>query len=143
MTGQPNEPNSPGGQEDATPARASRPLAASLMTFDLAAEAAALRKEGPWLQHGRNALTLAKYADLRIVYMLMKAGTRLPQHHATGRISVQTVTGHVRLHLSERTVELPAGHLLALEQEVQHDVEAIEESTILLTLAWPGEEAGR
>ncbi|MBI5169131.1 MAG: AraC family ligand binding domain-containing protein [Candidatus Eisenbacteria bacterium] len=102
-----------------------------------------MRKEGPWLQHGRNALTLAKYADLRIVYMLMKAGTRLPQHHATGRISVQTVTGHVRLHLSERTVELPAGHLLALEQEVQHDVEAIEESTILLTLAWPGEEAGR
>ena len=108
------------------------------MLFDLARETDGLRNESPWPQHGRNALTLVKYPDFRIVYMLMKPGTRLQEHHANGRISVHTLSGHVRLHLAGQTVDLPAGHLLALERQVEHDVEAIEESAVLLTLAWPG-----
>jgi quercetin dioxygenase-like cupin family protein len=143
MAEQPKQPSAPVEGADAIPARAVRPLAGPLLTFDLPEEAEKLRKEGPWLQHGRNAVTLVKYADLRIVLMLMKAGTRMPEHHATGRISVQTLSGHVRLHLKEQTVELPAGHLLALDREIAHDVEAIEESAVLLTIAWPGEEAPR
>lgn len=143
MSEQPRQPGLPEAHANASPARTSRPLAGDLLTFDLATEAANLRKESPWLQHGRNAVTLVKYADLRIVFMLMKPGTRLQEHHATGRISVQTLSGHVRLHLKEQTVELPAGHLLALDREIQHDVEAVEESTVLLTIAWPGEEAPR
>jgi quercetin dioxygenase-like cupin family protein len=122
------------------PARASRPLAAPVLTFDFTEEADKLREEGPWLQHGRNAVTLVKYADFRVVFMLMKPGTRLQEHHARGRISVQTLSGHVRLHLRDQTIDLPAGRLLALEREVAHDVEAIEESAMLLTIAWPGDE---
>jgi quercetin dioxygenase-like cupin family protein len=126
--------------ETATPAaRHMRPLADPVLTFDFTAEAEMLRTEGPWLQHGRNAVTLAKYDDFRIVFMLMKPGTRLQDHHASGRISVHTLSGRVRLHLEERAIELPAGHLLALEREVPHDLEAIEESAVLLTIAWPGE----
>ncbi|MFN8588161.1 MAG: hypothetical protein U0704_10215 [Candidatus Eisenbacteria bacterium] len=79
-----------------------------------------------------------KYDDFRVVFMLMKPGTRLREHHASGRISVQTVTGRVLLHLKEQTIALPAGHLLALERELVHDVEAVEESGVLLTIAWPG-----
>jgi hypothetical protein len=44
----------------------------------------------------------------------------------------------VRLHLGERTVDLPAGNLLALEKDIPHDLEAIEESTVLLTISWQG-----
>jgi hypothetical protein len=36
-------------------------------------------------------------------------------------------------------VDLPAGHLLALDQCVPHDVEAAEDSAFLLTLSWPPE----
>ena len=116
-----------------------RPLADPILTFDFTGEAQTLREEGPWLQHGRNAVTLVKYDDFRIVFMLMKPGTRLQDHHASGRISVHTLSGRVRLHLRERVIDLPAGHLLALEREVAHDVEAVEESAVLLTIAWPGE----
>ena len=118
-------------------ARQPRPLADPVLVFDLAGETARLREEGPWLQHGRNAVTLVKHPDFRIVFMLMKPGTRLQEHHASARISVHTLSGRVRLHLEQRIVDLPAGHLLALERELVHDVEAVEESAVLLTIAWP------
>lgn len=143
MPDQPRESSSPRDEVGASPARPSRSLAAPVLTFDFTEEADKLRKEGPWLQHGRNAVTLVKYADFRIVFMLMKPGTRLQEHHASGRISVQTVSGRVRLHLKEHTIDLPAGHLLALERELAHDVEAVEESSVLLTIAWPGETTAR
>jgi quercetin dioxygenase-like cupin family protein len=143
MADQPRESSLPEDRAGASPARAPRPLAAPVLTFDFTEEADKLRKEGPWLQHGRNAVTLVKYADFRVVFMLMKPGTRLQEHHASGRLSVQTLSGHVRLHLKERTIDLPAGNLLALEREVVHDVEAVAESAVLLTIAWPGEVTGR
>ncbi len=136
MADQPRGPDAP--EERASATRLPRPLAAPVLTFDLAAEAGRLRMESPWLQRGRNAVTLVKYDDFRVVFMLMKPGTRLQEHHASGRISVQTVTGRVLLHLKEQTIALPAGHLLALERELVHDVEAVEESGVLLTIAWPG-----
>lgn len=143
MAEQPRGPSVPEDRAGASPARPSRPLAAPVLTFDFTQEADRLRKEGPWLQHGRNAVTLVKYDDFRIVFMVMKPATRLQEHHASGRISVQTLSGRVRLHLKERTIDLPAGYLIALEREVAHDVEAVEESTVLLTIAWPGDATGR
>jgi quercetin dioxygenase-like cupin family protein len=83
-------------------------------------------------------VTLVKYPDLRIVYILMRSGARMQEHHAGATISVHTLSGHVRLHLAEGTVDLPAGQLLALERDVPHDVEAVEESAVLLTIAWHG-----
>jgi quercetin dioxygenase-like cupin family protein len=61
------------------------------------------------------------------------------EHTAAGRISVHTLKGHIRVHLPERVVDLPAGNLLALDQCVSHDVEASEDSALLLTLSWPPE----
>jgi quercetin dioxygenase-like cupin family protein len=76
---------------------------------------------------------------MRIVLIAMKANTRMHEHTAAARISLHTLSGHVRLHLPEQVVELPAGHLLALDECVPHDVEASEDSAFLLTLSWPPE----
>jgi hypothetical protein len=40
-----------------------------------------------------------------------------------------------------RTFDLPAGSLLALDRGLPHDVEALEDSAFLLTIAWPGRES--
>lgn len=139
----PDQPRQPEPSAGPSAARSARPLADPVLTFDLAEEAARLRGEGPWLQHGRNAVTLVKHPDLRVVFMIMKPGTRMQQHQTTGRISVQTLSGRVRLHLEGRIVDLPAGQLLALEHDIPHDVEAVDESAVLLTIAWPGDATGR
>ena len=58
---------------------------------------------------------------------------------AAGRISVQCVAGHMRMHVGGQAFDLPAGHLLALDRALSHDVEALEDSAFLLTISWPME----
>lgn len=111
-----------------------------MAAFDLAGEIGQLQKEEAWLHGiGRSSKTLVKHDDLRIVLISMKAKTRMHEHKATARISVQTLTGHVQLHVVGRTVDLPAGHLVSLDQCLPHDVEALQNSSLLLTLSWPPE----
>jgi quercetin dioxygenase-like cupin family protein len=45
------------------------------------------------------------------------------------------------VHAAGRTFDLPAGRVLALERGVPHDVVAVEEGALLLTIAWGGRES--
>lgn len=114
------------------------PLAATQLEFNLPKEIELLHREAAWQgEAGRSSKTLVKHPDLRIVLIAMKAHKFMKEHHAAGRISVQTLTGHIRLHLPHGAVDLPAGRLLVLDRAMRHDVEAVEESAFLLTISWP------
>ena len=115
------------------------PTAGPFMEFDLPAEVHRLHAETTW-STGHNARTLIKYDDLRIVLTTLKASARVPEHKTEGRITVQVLSGHIQVRASERTFSLRAGGLLALDQGVPHNIEALEESALLLTIAWPGRE---
>jgi quercetin dioxygenase-like cupin family protein len=114
------------------------PLGNPILTFDLNAETNRLREENAW-QGGRDSKTLVKNEDFRIVLTVMKANALLHEHKATGRISVQVLSGHIQMHVQDKVFDLPAGHLLALDRDVPHDVTALEDSALLLTIAWPEE----
>ena len=115
-----------------TPPRADR-----YMEFDLPAEIHRLQTETTW-NTGQNARTLIKYDDFRVVLVALAAKARMQEHKAQGRISVHVLSGHIQLRASGRTFSLRPGGLLALDQGVPHDVEALEESAFLLTIAWKG-----
>ncbi len=117
-------------------------LAAPAVKVCLPTAVAQLYKQDSWKRSsGRSAKTLVKYPDLRIVLISMKERSRMNNHHADGRISILTLKGSIRLHLGRKTVDLPAGHLLTMERAIPHDVEAVQQSTFLLTIAWPAGEA--
>lgn len=116
------------------------PLESSILSFDLNAEAARLRAENAW-QGGRNSKTLVKHPDFRVVLIVLRSNARLHEHKAAGRISAQAIEGHIRMHVQGKAIELPVGHMLALERAVLHDVEALEDSAFLLTIAWPEDAA--
>jgi quercetin dioxygenase-like cupin family protein len=107
------------------------------MEFNLAEEIEQLHQEEAWLRTGRNSKTLVKQPDLRIVLVALNAGKSLEEHEAAARISIQTLSGHLTLQLQDRAIDLPAGHLLALDRAVRHDVAAAQESAFLLTISWP------
>ena len=113
------------------------PMAEPLMEFDLPAEIDRLRTETTW-STGQNAKTLVKYDDLRVVLTALRAKARIPEHKTEGRISVHVISGHLRLRAGGRTFSLRQGSLLTLDHGVPHDVEALEESAFVLTIAWPG-----
>lgn len=116
-------------------------LAEPLLQVDLEKEMHQLRQEDSWQRStGRSSRTLAKYPDFRVVLLLMKRGTRMRQHRAEGRISIQALKGEICVHLAQRKFQLPAGQLLMLDCGVLHDVEAVEESAFLLTISWHREQ---
>jgi quercetin dioxygenase-like cupin family protein len=113
-----------------------QPMAGPYLEFDLAREVKALHSEPAW-SSGQNAKTLVKYDDFRVVLTALKARARLPGHRTDGRISIQTLAGHIQVRAEGRTFDLRTGSLLALDQGLAHDVEALEESAFLLSIAWP------
>lgn len=111
-------------------------LAAPYLEFDLAREVEQLHSEPEW-ETGQNAKTLVKYDDFRIVLTGLRSGGRIPTHQTEGRISIHTVRGHIQVRAEGRTFDLPAGRVLTLDRGLRHDVEALEDSAFLLTIAWP------
>ena len=116
------------------------PVAMPFLEFDLVRELQQLHQEGSWV-NGQNAKTLVKYDDLRVVLIGLRASAQMPRHKASGRITIHIISGHIRLHALERTFDLLPGSLLAFDKEVSHDLQALEDSAFLLTIAWPGREA--
>ncbi len=109
--------------------------------FDLGAELEALKNGEQW-ETGIARKVLIRYPDFQITLRRMKANTRIPHHYNPGRICVQTVFGHIRMHADDKLFDLPQGKMLVLDRAVTHDVEAVEESAFLLTVAYP-ENHGR
>ncbi|MGE5644940.1 MAG: hemerythrin domain-containing protein [Acidobacteriota bacterium] len=118
------------------PVRTPEPTGAPALAFDVNECIERLMLEKNW-QAGRDSQTIVKYADFRIVLTVLRAGSHLHEHHAAGPVSVHTIRGHIRMRVEGRTVDLSAGHVLALDRAVPHDVEAVEDSAFLLTIAWP------
>ena len=116
------------------------PMASPFLEFDLTAEINQLHRETTW-STGRNAKTLMKYDDFRVVLTALQANMRIPEHRTEGRISIHMLSGHIRLNASGRTFDLRPGSLVALDEGSAHDIEALEESAFLLTIAWPGRTA--
>jgi quercetin dioxygenase-like cupin family protein len=108
----------------------------SSANFDLATAERELRQEGNYARNGHAARTLALQPDLRIVLNVMRTDSRIAKHRVDQTASIHALSGHLRLQLESKTLELSAGQLLVLEAGVPHDVEAVTESTFLLTLGW-------
>lgn len=115
---------------------AARHIDAPLLQLDLVEEIAALRRTTPGAG-GHVAKTLAKHADLRLVLIAFDRGGRLDRHQAAGRVCIQVLDGHIAVRLGDQTVELSAGGLLQVGPAIAHEVEALSQSAILLTVAWP------
>jgi quercetin dioxygenase-like cupin family protein len=126
----------PIGETTGTAERPAQHLIGQVLTFDLHAEIEQLHREEAWRTGDHNAKTLTKEPDLRIILVAMKVGARLATHQTPSRVSIQALTGNLRVHLPDRSLDLSSGHLLALEADVPHDVEALDESAFLLTVAW-------
>jgi quercetin dioxygenase-like cupin family protein len=114
-------------------------LADEVIRKNISEELEKLKDAPTWKREaGRSSETIVKYAEFRIVLVRMKPRSYMSHHRAEGPISVQVILGKVRIHLpDDRMEDLGPGDLLTLERCLEHDVEALEESAFLLTIAWP------
>ena len=84
---------------------------------------------------GPNARTLIKNGPLRVTLITLPAGGQIAEHTANGPITVQTVSGSLRMHVQSDVYDLSTGDLLSLAPGIAHSVSSEEGATFLLTLA--------
>ncbi|HEY8283500.1 MAG TPA: hypothetical protein VIJ28_03860 [Chloroflexota bacterium] len=130
----------PTGRTTGTAERPGQEHVGLAMTFDLKDELVRLRQEDSWRRNGRNARTLVKERNLRMVLIAMRGGIRISEHHTAGRLAIQVLGGHLKLDVPGQSVDLHAGQLLALDFAVEYEITSHEESDVLLTLAWEGSQ---
>ena len=83
----------------------------------------------------RDGVTLVKEGGLNVVLTHLHSGSRLQEHASSGPETVQVLDGRIRMQIRDETMEVPAGRLVAFDAGVRHTLEALEESTLLRTLA--------
>jgi quercetin dioxygenase-like cupin family protein len=103
--------------------------------FDLANEVDGI--DATQSTHGHAAKTLVSYDNLRVVLIVLKTGSHIPSHRTEGCISIHALRGRIKVRAEKRTFDLEAGSLVALNHDIPHDVEALEDSAFLLTIGHP------
>jgi len=111
-----------------------RKLDSPLMIFSLAEESARLGSGKQWASNGRSAITLMKTSDFRIVLIALGLGKIMHEHRAEGPITLLVQQGLIRLKADGLEHVLQREMLVTLGHGITHEIEALEESTFLLTI---------
>jgi quercetin dioxygenase-like cupin family protein len=69
----------------------------------------------------------------KVVQFSFEKGKVLEKHKTSSDILVTVLSGQVRFKADEEVL-LQAGDLLSLDRDVEHSIEAVEESVVVLTL---------
>jgi quercetin dioxygenase-like cupin family protein len=117
--------------------RTERPQSVTLNRYDLGGQFSKLRADAPIRTHGRDSFTLVKDPGMDVVLTVLNAGTHLSKHTAPGPISVLVLEGRIAFTAHGQRLELGPHCLVTLPTHVPHEVEALEESAILITIASP------
>lgn len=85
----------------------------------------------------RQTTTLVRTDSLQLVRLVLPAGKSIHTHSAPGEITVQCLEGRVDFTTMNKTLPLTAGGLLYLPANEPHALQAVENSSVLVTLLLP------
>jgi quercetin dioxygenase-like cupin family protein len=109
--------------------------------LDLPAALRALRAEPRVGTTRHQQIALLHHGPVRIVLYAFDAGSRLPEHRVPGWITIHVLRGALQVRTADGLHELRTGQVLALAPDVPHDVDALEDSDMVLGV-YPGSPVG-
>ena len=89
---------------------------------------------GPALAAARSH-ALFKSDDLEVIRLVLKAGEGMPPHAVAGEITLQCIEGRIVFDCDAGEREIVRGQLIHCAAEEIHKLRAIEDASLLLTIA--------
>ena len=83
------------------------------------------------------ATSIVKTLHMELIRLVLTAGNETSVHTTPGNIAVQCLEGRVAFNLMGETQELTSGHLLFLPANAPHSINALEDSSLLVTFLTP------
>ncbi len=120
--------------EQERPKLSERKLKDTLLSFSINSETDKLKSETAWINGDRNAVTLQKNSNLRVVLISLRKGATLHEHKVEGPITLFVLSGKMNFIAGEEKVVTETNGLIVLEKATPHDVEALEDTTFILTI---------
>lgn len=117
----------------------SRALTGRHLTFDLSIQITELREDESYVRTGRIGRTLVKEGALRLTLTVLADGTEVGTHHAVSPMTLQVLEGRLRYRVEGEEFRLGAGELLFFGPGHAEDIQALEDTALLLTITG-GEE---
>lgn len=118
--------------ETRTRTRPSDRFAGPEHVLDLRDALRALRIEKRPGSSGHRQITLLHEGPVRLVLFAFDAGGHMPEHRASGWVTIHVVRGALQVKTPEQQHLLTEGQMLALAPDLSHDVHASEEADMLL-----------
>jgi quercetin dioxygenase-like cupin family protein len=87
---------------------------------------------------GTKTRALVKSDSFEAIHLMVRAGNQIPPHQVAGQFTLLCLEGRVKLGLADNEVELSAGQWVFFDGGVRHTVDALEDSSLLLTIIFGG-----
>jgi len=100
--------------------------------LDLPAALRTLRAETGAGANGHRQITLLHHGPVRLLLFAFEEGGRIPRHQAPGWVTIHVLRGVLRVKTPDGEHVLNEGQLLALAPNIAHDVDAVDDSDMLL-----------
>lgn len=107
---------------------------APLVHIDIPLYTSLLKSEKNWKDSDRNSITVFKSGAMTILLIAMHPGAKINNHSASAMFSIQVIEGLIEFKSENTTAEITCGQMLVLHKHLEHHINAIEETVILLTL---------
>jgi quercetin dioxygenase-like cupin family protein len=108
--------------------------------FDLPSIARELRAGEAYVRDGHTARSLVRGSVLRVIFVVIRQGSKMSEHRGREQSSVHVVAGEARVQMRDRSVRLNVGQLLVLQVGEYHDIEATTDAELLFNIGWRADE---
>lgn len=109
-------------------------LAAPVQVVDLAAAAAELRAEKHAPVSGHRQIAVVRHGPVTVIQFVFTQGGLLKEHRADGVVTIQVLSGRLKVVVEDEAREVGRDELMALAPGVPHSVTALEQTDMLLTV---------
>lgn len=111
-----------------------RGINAPILALHVEEEVRRLKAEPEWKSGSEDGITLAKYPHMRVVLVALRKGKSMHEHKVKGPMSLFVVSGKISLIVGHSELQLRKKGLFTLRKAILHDVRALVDSVIMLTI---------